>query len=52
MQPLGRVAQRRVGRVDGREPLGCPFGRERADQLEITLADLALAGVRRQPQDS
>ena len=52
LQPVGRVAQRLVGRVDGREPLGCPVGRKRADQLEIALADLGLAGIRCQPQDS
>ncbi len=51
-QPIGRIAQRRIGRMNGGEPLRSLVGRKRADQLEIALANLVLAGVRRQLQNA
>ena len=46
----GRVAQGLVGGMDVRESFRGPVGRELADQLEVSPADLGLAGVGGQPQ--
>ena len=50
VQPLGRIAQARVGGMDLGKPLGCLVGGIGANELEITLADLGLVGIRFQLQ--